>query len=186
MAGRPQLVKDHALAAAVLAAVGQVGPHAVTFALVAERCGISPAAVAQRFGSRRSMLLESARRAGQTLTQDLLAIEHPTGATPIEAVDAVLQVLTRDMTDAAAVAHHTEFMVMDMQDDDFRAEARHTLGSIGEAVHRALVVTRVPGAVLERGPAIVAAIHGTMLQWAIHRTSTLHDTLRTTIEPMLR
>src|SRR3954447_21121248 len=59
---RPRTVSDATLLEATARTIGEVGQPGLTLARVGASCGLSAAAVVQRFGSKRALLLALARR----------------------------------------------------------------------------------------------------------------------------
>ncbi len=61
--GRPRTITDEAILAALARAISRVGPARLTLADVAAEAGIAAPTIAQRFGSKRHLLLAFAAQA---------------------------------------------------------------------------------------------------------------------------
>ena len=60
MSPRPRQASDEAILAAAFRAIARLGPAKLTLADVAAEAGLSAAALVQRFGSKRALLLATA------------------------------------------------------------------------------------------------------------------------------
>src|SRR5687767_5568699 len=65
MSPRPRQASDEDLLKATFRAIARFGPSRLTLADVAAEAGVSPAALVQRFGSKRALLLAAAADAAR-------------------------------------------------------------------------------------------------------------------------
>ena len=64
MSPRPRQASDEDILKAAFRAIARLGPAKLTLADVAAEAGVSAAALVQRFGSKRALLLAAAKDAG--------------------------------------------------------------------------------------------------------------------------
>src|SRR5438132_1605480 len=121
--GRPRAASDEAMLAAVAAAIGRVGPTRLTLADVATEAGVTASAVAQRFGSKRNLLLSFVRSAS------MVGALHAAHAASREReplarlIDAIVTTIAPGRTDPPpeVFANHLAFLHLDLADPEFRA-----------------------------------------------------------------
>jgi AcrR family transcriptional regulator len=192
MSPRPRQASDADVLAAAFRAITRLGPARLTLADVAAEAGISPAALVQRFGSKRALLLAAAADAATGDAYIFPALR----ARSRSKVGALLG-LADCMADLLggtpeAAAHNLAFLHGDLSDADFH---RHALaGSQGmrtglrllvrEAIDEGEIVRCDPGRL---AAAIHATLNGSLVSWALHRQGSLkawlRRDLRTVIEP---
>jgi AcrR family transcriptional regulator len=178
----------------VATAVGKVGPARLTLADVALEAGLTPGAIAQRFGSKRNLLLSFVRGsqpAGQFKAAYVNSpMEHPLD----RLMEALLAICGAELTagpTAETFANHLAFLHLDLADPEFRAvlvEQEHQLRqSIEECLSTALVQGYLAPTtnVLELTFALTAIRHGSQVSWAIHREVPLVDSLRRDLQTVL-
>ena len=98
MSPRPRKAEDADVFAAVVRIMKRVGPAELTLRAIAAEAGVTAAALVQRFGSKRALLLAHARYAAATGD---VGIEVPIGhvSSPLDALQAMTTVY-------AQLAHH--------------------------------------------------------------------------------
>src|SRR4051794_18616590 len=100
---RPRTVSDEALLDATTRTIGEVGLRGSTLARVGASCGVSAAAVVQRFGSKRALLLALARRGADHRLP-------PAGASPCATLVEALVARAGAVATPAALAPHPGFL----------------------------------------------------------------------------
>src|SRR5688572_4636132 len=190
MSPRPRLASDQEILMAAFRAIAQLGPARMTLADVATEAGVSPAAIMQRFGSKRALLLATAADAaggGQYIFPGLRARHRR----PVDALLGLAECLTTLMgATPEAIANNLVFFQVDLKDDEFH---RHALAaSVGmRAGIKALIRDAVAARELIRCDAgrLAAALHATMngsiLNWAIHRKGSLAAFVRRDLKTVL-
>ena len=158
---------------AAFRAISRLGPARLTLADVAEEAGVSAAALVQRFGSKRALLLAAAKDAAQGGDYIFpgLRARH---SSPVAALLGLADCMALMGTTPAEIAHNLAFLQIDLTDPDFH---RHALAaSTGtRAGIRALVKDAVAAGELRRcdtgrlAAALQATFNGSLLGWAIHR-----------------
>jgi AcrR family transcriptional regulator len=186
---RPRQASDEEILKAAFRAIARHGPARLTLADVAKEAGISAAALVQRFGSKRALLLAAAADAGGGSVY-IFAGLRARHRSPLEALLGLAECMTLMGTTPEAVAHTMAFLQMDLTDREFH---RHALaGSRGmQAGIRALVKDAIAAGELRRCDAgrlawaLLAAINGSLLNWAVNRKGRLAAWLRRDLETVL-
>jgi AcrR family transcriptional regulator len=151
---------DEEVMAATLRAVSAHGVAGLTFAHVAAEAGLAPSTLAERYGSKRALLLAAARSG--------ISTSHKVEAeSPIE----FLVALAGPVGDRRAFAHHLAFLELDVADPEFRAAA---------ADHVAAVLARLEsfGLSPREARALYVAYNGALVLWALTGEGSLEDALR--------
>ena len=154
-----------------MAVLMEFGSDRITLARVAQVLGVTPAAVRQRYGSKRGLLVEMARRRIEQ-TEMRFAGARAAFASPLEALyqafTAELDQIGRPQHVANAFSAYTD----NIGDPEMRAAFATELGvmerHIGELLEEAVAAGELRGPVT---PALVSAVlalaEGTMLVWAL-------------------
>jgi AcrR family transcriptional regulator len=157
---RPRSKSDEQVMAATMRAVSKHGVSSLTLAHVAEEAGLAPSTLAERYGSKRALLLAAAR-SGTSAAHRLEA------DTPID----YLVALAGPVRDRRAFAHHLAFLELDVADPEFRAAA---------AGHVTAVLARLEsfGLSAREARALYVAYNGALVLWALTGEGSLEDALR--------
>lgn len=186
---RPRTIPDSDILAAAARVIGEVGPSRLTLALVAESCGLSAPTLVQRFGSKRALLLRLAQSAVSDLAS---AVAHALRATdsPLAAARRLLMAMAGMATTPQEMAHHLDFLQMDLTDPDFHRQARaHALAQ--ERQLSGLFARAMQAGELRDGDATALArlcltvTNGSLIRWAIVRRGTATAWLATDLEAVL-
>jgi AcrR family transcriptional regulator len=189
MSPRPRTRDDAAILAAATTAIIRLGPAKVTLADVAREAKLSPAALVQRFGSKRGLLLALAKSAVDGVEACFAAVRsaHPA---PLDALIAAATDMTRFVQGPEEMANHLAFLQMDLSDPDF-----HRLALDNAARIRAGYVALLNDAVVEGelarcdtarlGAAIESMSGGSLIAWAIHRRGDATAWVRKDIETLI-
>jgi AcrR family transcriptional regulator len=194
MSPRPRQASDEDILMAAFRAIARLGPARLTLADVAVEAGVSAAALVQRFGSKRALLLAAAADAGGG-SEYIFAGLRAQHRSPVAALLGMAECMVMMGSRPEAVANTLAFLQLDLTDPDFR---RHALaGSRG--MHRGLralvkdAVTAgeiIPCDAGRLASALQATIDGSLRSWAIHGKGTLAAWLRrdlkTVLEPYRR
>jgi AcrR family transcriptional regulator len=166
---RPRSKSDEEVMAATLRAVGAHGVAKLTLADVAREAGLAPSTLAERFGSKRALLLAAARSATRGVER---AFETDRAVcSPRDAAVEFLVALAAPVSDRRAFAHHLALLELDVADPEFRAAA---------ADHVAAVMSRLRALGLTAGEArrLYVAYNGALVLWALTGEGSLEDALR--------
>lgn len=178
---RPRTVSDEEILAATARVVARLGPFQFTLADVAREVGVTASAIAQRFGTKRALLLAVAREGSGTV-RDRLTRARRTEKSPTRALLAAL-------TDEGAfrtqedVARGLAFLELDVRDPEFRALAAKYFEALREGIEsllrdavRAGELRRCDVPALAR--AVEVAYNGSVITWAIRGEGTSKAALR--------
>lgn len=194
MSPRPRQASDEQILQAVFRAMTRLGPARLTLADVAGEAGISAAALVQRFGSKRALLLAAAADAagGSDYIFPGLRARH---RSPVAALLGMADCMTLMGSTPEAIANTLAFLQIDLTDPDFH---RHALAA-SRGIHaglRALVKDAIAAGELRRcdpgrlASALQATMNGSMLNWAVHREGAMvawiRKDLRTVLAPYRR
>ena len=175
--GRPRRVSDEAIFEAVTAVVTEVGPSGLTLAAVADRVGLSAPALAQRFGSKRNLLLAYAEAAATSVDDVFTRVRH-TSPTALTALRVALPELTAGIDSREAVANHLAFLHLDLTDPQLGAHAVKQSRLFRRALTRLLEEAIASGEIDHTDPAELAdtvytIYNGALVTWAIDGTGSL-------------
>jgi AcrR family transcriptional regulator len=187
--GRPRVMTDEAIYLAGLQVLAEVGSERLTLVRLARVLGVTPAAVRQRFGSKRGLLVEMSRRRIEQ-TEQRFAAARQAHDSPLEALQAAF-VAEMDMIAAPQqVANAISAYTDNIGDDEMRAAfatelavmERHISELLAEAADRGEIEGPVTA---ERVSTVLAAVEGTMLVWAIAPRGDIKQRIREAVEVTL-
>ena len=190
MSPRPRQASDEAIVQATFRAIARVGPMRLTLADVAREAGVSAAALVQRFGSKRDLLLAaaSAGAGGEELLFAGLRRQH---RSPLAALTGLADCMVMLGATPTEIAHTLAFLQIDLTDPDFHRHA--VAASAGtRAGIRALVRDAIAAGELRRchsgrlASAIQATLNGSLLNWAVHREGALVPWIRNDLLTLLK
>jgi AcrR family transcriptional regulator len=163
---RPRTRTDAEVLAAALRAVAARGVARLTLADVAREAGLAPSTLAERFGSKRALLLAAARHAAAQ-------VRLPDG----DVVDALVA-LAAGVGDRRAFAHQLALLELDVADPEFGAAAAEHAGRV-----RDQLASRLGDPALAR--ALQVAYNGSLVLWALSGRGPLEAALRADLEAVL-
>jgi AcrR family transcriptional regulator len=177
--GRPRRVADSEVMAAVRGALLEQGYARLTVAEVARRLGVTPAAVGQRFGGKRELMLAYFELWNARAAEP----EGPGAGSPL---DRLLQIALADVDDLGgpvAVANALSAFVDVVGDPELRAVAqaavRHQRSRYRAVLAEAMAAGLVPRGDTERLAAVLAAgVTGAQLHWAVLEDRPRADAIR--------
>jgi AcrR family transcriptional regulator len=191
MSPRPRKASDEDVFAATLQVMQRLGPTQLTLADIAERAGLTPGALVQRFGSKRALLLAlSERFAGSTAA--MFAELRATAPSPIATLYAYGDCMAGMGVSADALAHHLSWLQQDLIDPDFRRytliQARASRAElqrlVGDAITEGALKKSVDAVALAR--AIEITVGGSLMAWGIHQEGTAKAWVRQDLDALLR
>ena len=101
----------------------RLAPNELTLAEIAAEAGVTAGAVAQRFGSKRALLLALAKAAAAS-TGDFIAQLRAEHRSPLAAVRAYTGCMAGLAQSPAALARNLAYLQIDLADRDFAALVR--------------------------------------------------------------
>jgi AcrR family transcriptional regulator len=188
--GRPRVMSDDAIYLAGLQVLATYGSDGITLGRVAQVLGVTPAAVRQRFGSKRGLLVDMARRRVDQTERRFTAARaaHPS---PLAALNAAFVAELDQIGEPQQLANAFSAYTDNIGDADMRAAFATELASmerhIGELLAEAAACgefggTVTPGLV----STVLAAVEGTMLIWAIAPRGEVEQRIYEAVEVVLR
>jgi AcrR family transcriptional regulator len=190
MTGRPRTRSDEEVLTAALRALGRHGPSRMTLAHVADDVGLAPSTLAERFGSKRDLLLAASRASVSGVGEAFEAV-RARRAKPLAALVEALVALSRPARTRAAFANHLAALELDVADPAFRrmaakhaAELRGAIReSVAEAVEAGELAADADPDALAR--VLHVAYNGSLITWAVAGRGALEESLRLDLEAVL-
>jgi len=187
---RPRKVSDDEVFAAAHRATMRLAPSELTLAAIAAEAGVTAGALAQRFGSKRQLLLalaEGAARGAGTFIAALRARHR----SPLAAVRAYAVCMADLAQSPAALARNLAYLQIDLADPEFRAllavQARATRAGL-----RALLTAAVAAGELLRSTdprrlarTVETVLSGSLLTWAFSHERPAARWIRSDLEAVL-
>ena len=187
--GRPRTVSDDSIYRAAVTVLAQHGSSGLTLARLAAVLGVTPAAVRQRFGSKRGLLLAMAGRRAADVEAGFAAARAAEGS-PIHALQAALLNRLEGLSDPVRLANAISAYVDNAGDPDLRALFDAELTAMEDGVGKLLAEAAESGEI--RGPVtpqltstVFAAFEGALTVWAIAPRGSLEDRIREALDFVL-
>lgn len=173
MSPRPRTVDDAAIAMALGRVIARDGPARLTLAAIAREAGLAPATLVQRFGSKRNLLVQLSKGAGDG--GPLVARLRAEGRPPLAIVRAFFLCYAEMASTPETMIHSFgAYLQIDLADATLRrnlvATGRKNERLIAELLDEAVkarALRRVDTAALAR--ALFAVTTGSLLAWATYR-----------------
>jgi AcrR family transcriptional regulator len=191
---RPRKVSDEQVFAAAHRAITRLAPSDLTLAEIAAEAGVTAGAIAQRFGSKRALLLALARAAAES-TGDFIGQLRAAHKSPLAAIGAYAECMAGLAQSPAALARNLAYLQIDLADPDFRdqlsVQARATRAGL-----RGLLEAAIAAGELKRGTdaarlarTVEAIISGSLMTWAFYHEGPadrwIRDDVNAVLEPHL-
>ena len=191
MSPRPRKVSDDQVFLAAHSVMTRVGPGELTLSLIADRAGVTAAALVQRFGSKRGLLLALAERfAGGTA--EMFAAIRQKHRSPLAALRAYAEGMAGMASSPAVLMRNLSYLQIDLTDADFRrhlaASARATREELHTLLKEAIAQGELSPATNARQLArsVEAIITGSMLTWAFYQAGTASKWVRDDVNAVLK
>lgn len=173
MSPRPRKVSDEEVFAAAHRATLRLAPSELTLAEIAAEAGVTAGALAQRFGSKRRLLLALASAAAAS-TGDFIAQLKAAHRSPLAAVRAYAECMAQLAQSPAALARNLAYLQIDLADPDFR-EQLAVQAKLTRAGLTDLLSAAVAAGELKRGTdaaalarTVEAIVSGSLMTWAFY------------------
>ena len=173
MSPRPRKDTDEQVFAATHRAVTRLAPNELTLAEIAKEAGVTAGALAQRFKSKRLLLLALSRAAAAS-TGDFIAQLKATHRSPLAAVRAYAECMAQLAQSPAALARNLAYLQIDLADPEFR-EQLTVQAKATRAGLRDLLESAVAAGELTRGTDVAALartveamVNGSLMTWAFY------------------
>jgi AcrR family transcriptional regulator len=160
----------------------RVGPERLTLAAVGKRSGIAAATLVQRFGSKRQMLLEIARRRAERVK---CTFSEASG------LDSAFLRLAREFQSPEGAANQLAFLHLGLGDSEFRSITQELLSNMEHGALHLLWRAVKAGTLddlrgIEVSRACVAAYWGALAFWSIKGSGELGETVQSQLAAVLR
>jgi AcrR family transcriptional regulator len=191
MSGRPRSVSDETIFSVVAEVIAQEGPTGLTLAAIGERAGLSAPALAQRFGTKRGLLLAYAAR-GQNFVSEAFDEATKANRSPTQALRMALEALTRPIQTRESLANNLAFLQMDLVDPDLRAHAvdqsREFRRRIEQLLNQAVQAGELTSGtnVTSLATSVYVTYNGALISWAIDGKGALRNWLRQSLDTVLK
>lgn len=190
MSPRPRKVSDEEIFAATHRATQRLAPSELTLAEIAAEAGVTAGAVAQRFGSKRALLLALAKGAAES-TGDFIAELRAKHKSPLAAVRAYAECMAQLAQSPAALARNLAYLQIDLADPEFRdqlsVQARLTRAGL-----RDVLAAAVSAGELKRGTdvdalarTVEAIVSGSLMTWAFYHEGPAERWIRDDVNAVL-
>ncbi len=190
MSPRPRETSDEQLLAATMRVMTRLGPAQLTLAHVAREAGVVPATLIQRFGTKRGLLLATARSAPPAVAAQFAAARAKYKS-PLKTLIELFVECTGLASTPEAMAIGLSYLQNDLTDPDFRAITldqftrieKETCKLLDEAVRFREIV---PCNTAELARLIQTMNGGSMIAWAVYRKGSVADWVRRDLQALLR
>jgi AcrR family transcriptional regulator len=179
---RPKSRSDEQVLDAALAIVHSGGTGLLTFAALADRCGLSAATLVQRFGTKPALTQRALLHAWDKLQARTLELASSVPKTPDGAVELLVGLSHYD----GAVEDFAEGLLVlreDLRDPVLRSQGAAWEASLTTAVGECFA--SVPGAPGGIGFALAAHWQGALIWWAFGAQLPLDDYLRESLRTLI-
>ena len=122
MSPRARKASDDEVFAAALRAMSRTGPAQLTLGEIAAEAGLTPAALVQRFGSKRKLLSGAGREKCRVADGDVCRTAR-CARSPLAALREYARCMAGMGSTPGALAHNLAYLQVDLTDPDFH---RHT------------------------------------------------------------
>jgi AcrR family transcriptional regulator len=184
---RPKSQSDEQVLEAALALVHSSGVDRLTFAALADLCGLSAATLVQRFGTKTTLIQRTLLHAWDKLQVRTLELASSVPKTPDGAVELLLG-LSRHDGDVEAYAEGLMILREDLRDPVLRSRGVAWEAALTAAIGQCFA--SVPDAPSGIGFVLAAHWQGALIWWAFGARQPLDDyladSLRTLISLLLR
>ena len=182
-------MSDDAVYMAGLQVLAMHGSAGLTLGRVAKILGVTPAAVRQRFGSKRGFLVEMAKRRVEQ-TQHRFSAARAAHSSPLAALQAAFIADMDQIGEPQQVANAFSAYTDNIDDPEMRATFALELAAmekhIGELLQEAVRAGELRATVTPQLiSAVLAAVEGTMLVWAIAPRGDIRARIREAVEVVL-
>ena len=190
MSPRPRKVSDEEVFAAAHRATNRLAPNELTLAEIAKEAGVTAGALAQRFGSKRALLLALAKGAAES-TGDFIAQLKAAHRSPLAAVRAYAECMAQLAQSPAALARNLAYLQIDLADPDFRAQlavqARATRAGLQDLLQSAVAAGELTRGtdVIALARTVEAMVNGSMMTWAFYSEGPAERWIRDDVNAVL-
>lgn len=173
MSPRPRKVSDDEIFAAAHRALSRLAPSELTLAEIAAEAGVTAGAIAQRFGSKRALLLALTRTVAAS-SGEMFREMRSASKSALGTVRAYAECMADLAQSPAALARNLAYLQIDLADPEFREQlsiqARATRAGLHELVVEAIdagdLRADTDAGALAR--TLEITVSGALLTWAMY------------------
>lgn len=179
---RSKTLSDEELLDVALRLMYERGPESLTFAALAQACGLSASTLVQRFSSKRELVQNALLRAWDRLDQRTADLAAALPPTPDGAVELLAQ-LSVNYGDIDTYADNLLILREDLRDPVLRARGAAWKIALSRALDRCLdgVAGKPPGL----GQLMAAQWQGALLWWSFEPRENVEDFVRQSLKQFL-
>ena len=190
MSPRPRKASDDDVMAATQRVMMRVGPRELTLAEIGAEAGVTAGALVQRFGSKRGLLLELAKRFAESVPE-MYAQMRAASPSPLATLRTYVDCMAHLGESPAALAHHMSYLQIDLTDPDFhehtRAQAAAARTAIQGWVEEAIAIgelrSDLDAAIVARS--IEVTVSGSLWTWAFYQDGSIRDWMNHDLDVLL-
>jgi AcrR family transcriptional regulator len=191
MSPRARKASDEEVFAAAARAMSRRGPAQLTLGEIAADVGLTPAALVQRFGSKRKLLLALAEKA-EAASEAIFAELRAAHRSPLEALREYARCMAGMGNSPRALAHNLAYLQVDLTDPDFHRHTRAMAVATGRSMRDLLdaavgareLATGTDTAELSR--IVQTMLGGSLLSWALYQDGPAEAWVLEDLESVLR
>lgn len=190
MSPRPRKVSDDEIHAAAYRLMARVGPGELTLAAIAAEAGVTAAALSQRFGSKRQLMLSLTAAAADSAGSMVRALAEK-HRSPLAAVREYAESMAHLAPSPSVLARNLAYLQIDLTDDEFRShlarQARAMRAGLEKLLEQAVAAKELTAGTDVRALArtFEVAINGSLLTWAFYQEGTAARYLRRSADAVL-
>ena len=169
---RPKTLPDSEVLKAAYGLVHRHGPDALTFATLAQACGLSASTLVQRFKSKADLVRSTLSYAWDGLDEKTATFSAKVPKTPAGAV-RLLTLLSKDYGEIEAYADALLILREDLRDPALRARGAKWKAVLTRALEECF--TAVPAAPRGMGLLMAAQWQGSVLWWSFDPKGRVED-----------
>jgi AcrR family transcriptional regulator len=176
---RPKTLPDSEVLKAAYALVHQHGPDALTFATLAQACGLSASTLVQRFKSKAGLIRSTLAYAWDGLDEKTAAFSAKVPKTPAGAVQ-LLTMLSKDYGEIEAYADALLILREDLRDPTLRARGAKWKAVLTRALEDCFAAA--PQAPRGIGLLMASQWQGSLLWWSFDPKGRVEDYVEDNLE----
>ncbi|EIM29937.1 TetR/AcrR family transcriptional regulator [Microvirga lotononidis] len=176
---RPKTIPDEQVLDTLLNAIMECGPDGLTFARAAKACGLSPATLVQRYGTREKLVQAVLMRAWDRLDAETGAADAEEAPTPVGAINLLMRLMPHETAERDAT-NGLLLLREDLRDPVLRRRGAVWGHRLAEALGRRLSQDSAQGKRL--GWQMASLWQGAHTWWAFTREEPPDQAIRRALE----
>jgi len=182
---RPRTVSDADILAIAHGLAHEIGPDAVTFALLAAESGLSPATLVQRFGTKANLIQRTLLAAWDQLDERTATLAATQAKSPKGAI-GILTALSGSYGEIDSHANGLRVLREDFRDPVLRARGAKWRRDLTKALDACFAGTKAPAGI---GEMLASLWQGSLLWWGFEPKKNLpryvEEALRRALKALL-